>query len=85
MYVRLYSSYDIKIILNIHFCRKNGLILLLCTQRCYGRHNDYGKSVNHKWFIDLLHGVISLPDATPYGKYIHIISVARDKPNNLRG
>ena len=22
-----------------HFCRKNIIILSLCTQRCYGRHN----------------------------------------------
>ena len=30
-----------------HFCRKNVLILSLCTQRCFGRHNDSLKSVNH--------------------------------------
>ena len=35
--VRLYLSHDIKITLKSHFCRKNVLILLLCTQlRCYG-------------------------------------------------
>ena len=32
-----------------HFCRKNVIILslLLCTQRCYGRHNVSRKSINH--------------------------------------
>ena len=27
--------------------RKNVIILSLCTQRCYGRHNVSRKSVNH--------------------------------------
>ena len=30
-----------------HFCHKNVIILLLCTQRCYGRHNVSRKSINH--------------------------------------
>ena len=30
-----------------HFCRKNVIILSLCTQRCYGRHNLSRKSINH--------------------------------------
>ena len=29
-----------------HFCRKN-VIILLCTQRCYGRHNVSQKSIKH--------------------------------------
>ena len=29
------------------FCRKNVIILSLCTQRCYGRHNVSRKSINH--------------------------------------
>ena len=33
--------------LKSHFCRKNVIILPSCTQRCYGRHNVSGKSVNH--------------------------------------
>ena len=41
-----YLSYDIKMIVKSHFCRKN-VILLLCTQRCYGRHNVSCKSINH--------------------------------------
>ena len=45
--VRFYLSYDIKITLKSHFCRKNVIILSLCTQRCYGRHNVSRKSVNH--------------------------------------
>ena len=36
-----------KITLKAHFCRKNVIILSLCTQRCYGRHNVSRKSVNH--------------------------------------
>ena len=28
-------------------CRKNVIISLLCTQRCYGRHNVSRKSINH--------------------------------------
>ena len=33
--------------LKSHFCRKNVIILSLCTQRCYGRHNVSRKSINH--------------------------------------
>ena len=36
------SSYGIKITLKSHLCRKNVIVLSLCTctctQRCYGRH-----------------------------------------------
>ena len=32
------SSYDIRITLKSHFCRKNVVILSVYTQRCYGRH-----------------------------------------------
>ena len=28
-------------------CRKNVIILSLCTQRCYGRHNVSRKSINY--------------------------------------
>ena len=38
-------------------------------QRCYGRHNVSRKYVNHWWFIDFRHGVISFTDATSYDKY----------------
>ena len=37
--MRFYLSYDFKITLKSHFCRKNAIILSLCTQRCYERHN----------------------------------------------
>ena len=30
-----------------HFCRKNVIILSLCTQHCYGRHNVSRNSINH--------------------------------------
>ena len=29
------------------FCRRNVIILSLCTQRCYGRHNVSRKSIYH--------------------------------------
>ena len=38
--------------LKSHFWRKNVVILSLCTQRCYGRHNVSRKSINYQWFID---------------------------------
>ena len=47
MNVRFISSNDIKITLKSHFRRKNVMILSLCTQHCYGRHNVSRKSVNH--------------------------------------
>ena len=37
----------INITLKYHFCCKNVIILSLCTQRCYGRHNVSRKSINH--------------------------------------
>ena len=41
-------SYDIKVTLKSHFVRKKKvIILLLCTQRCYGCHDVSRKSVNH--------------------------------------
>ena len=41
-----YLSYDIKITLKSHFCRKK-VIILLSTQSGYGRHNVSRKSINH--------------------------------------
>ena len=58
------STYHMTNTLKSHFWRKNVIILSLCTQRCYGRLNI---SVNPVLSI-LLHGVISLPDATSYDK-----------------
>ena len=40
-------SYNIKITLKPHCCRKNVIILSLCMQPCYGRHNVSRKSINH--------------------------------------
>ena len=45
--VRFYLSYGIKITLKSHFCRKYVILLSLCTQRCYGRHNVSRKSISH--------------------------------------
>ena len=42
-----YLSYGIRITLKSHFSRKKGIILSLCTQRCYERHNVFRKSINH--------------------------------------
>ena len=56
------SIYHMTNTLKSHLWRKNAIILSLCAQRCYGRHNcnvSRGLSI-------LLHGVISLPDATSY-------------------
>ena len=52
------------------------MILSLCTQRCYGRHNISRKYVNINGYSILLHGVISLPDATSCNKVLQY----RDQP-----
>ena len=45
---RMFDSIYHKIYtLKSHFWRKNVIILSLCTQRCYGRHNVSRKSINH--------------------------------------
>ena len=62
------SFYHMTNTLKSHFWRKNGIILSLCTQRCYGRHNFSRKSITTSGLSILLHGVISLPDATSYDK-----------------
>ena len=41
------SNYHMTNTLKNHFWRKNVLIVSLCTQRCYGRHNVSRKSINH--------------------------------------
>ena len=41
------SIYHMTNTLKPHFWRKNVIILSLCTQRCYGRHNVSRKSINH--------------------------------------
>ena len=63
------SIYHMTNTLESHFWRKNVIILSLCTQRCYGRHNVSRKSITTSGLQILLHGVISLPDATSYDKY----------------
>ena len=60
------SIYHMTNTLKSHFWRKNVIILSLCAQRCYGRHNVSRKSTSG--LSILLHGVISLPDATSYDK-----------------
>ena len=42
----IYHNHVIKNSLKSHFWRKNYIILPLCMQRCYGRHNVSRKSVN---------------------------------------
>ena len=41
------SIYHMTNTLKSHFWRKN-VIMSLCTQRCYGRHNASRKSINHQ-------------------------------------
>ena len=64
------SIYHMTNTLKFDFWHKNLIILSLCTQRCYGRHNVSHKSINHYYtgLSILLHRVISLPDATSYDK-----------------
>ena len=40
------SIYHMTNTFKFHFWCKN-IIILLCTQRCYGRHNIFRKSINH--------------------------------------
>ena len=48
------SIYYITNTLKSHFWHKNVIILSLCMQRCYVRHNVSRKSINHQWFIDFI-------------------------------
>ena len=41
------SIYHMIYTLKSHFWHRNVIILSLCTQRCYGRHNVSHKSINH--------------------------------------
>ena len=41
------SIYHMTNLLKSHICRKNVIILSLCTQRCYGRHHVSRKSINN--------------------------------------
>ena len=41
------SFYHMTNTLKSDFWRKNVIFFSLCTQRCYGRHNVYRKSINH--------------------------------------
>ena len=41
------SIYHMTNTLKYHFWRKNVIILSLCMQRCFGRHNVPRKSINH--------------------------------------
>ena len=50
----LNSIYHVTNTLKSDFWRNNVIILSLCTQRCYGRHNVSGKSIYHLWFIDFI-------------------------------
>ena len=41
------SIYHMTSTLKSHFWHKKVIIVSLCTQRCYGRHNVSRKSINH--------------------------------------
>ena len=60
--------HDIDITLKSHFCHKNVIILSLCTQHCYGRHNASKNLYTTSGISILLLGLISLPDTTSYDK-----------------
>ena len=76
------SIYHMTNTLKSHFWRKNVIILSLCAQRCSGRHNVSCKSINQSSGLQiLLHGVISLPDATSYDK-INIIPCLKCAPRD---
>ena len=62
------SIYHMTNILKSNFWRKNVIILSLCTQRCYGRLTFPVNQQTTSGLSILLHGVISLPDATSYDK-----------------
>ena len=62
------SIYHMTNTLKSHFWLKNVIILSLCMQRCYERHNVSRKSITTSGLLILLHGVISLPDVTSYDK-----------------
>ena len=49
------SIYHMTNTLKSHFWRKNVIIWLLCTQRCYGRHNVSRKSINRFYCMALFH------------------------------
>ena len=57
-----------KINLKSHFCHKNVIILSLCTQRSYARHNISRKSINHWRFINFIAWRCFTQDATSYNK-----------------
>ena len=59
------SIYHMTNTLKSDFWRKNVIILPLCTQRFYGRHNV---SIKSSGLSILLHGVISPLDAISYDK-----------------
>ena len=71
MNVRFYLSYDIKITLKSHFCRKNIKIfnLSLHVRSVVIEVITFPENLQTTSGLSiLLHGVISLPDATAYDK-----------------
>ena len=48
------SIYHMTSTLKSYFWRKNVIILSLCTQRYYGRHNVSRKIIIHWWLIDFI-------------------------------
>ena len=62
MNVGFYLSNDNMITLKSHFWCKNIIILSLCMQLRYGRHNDSQKSITNSGLWILFHGIISIQD-----------------------
>ena len=61
--------------LEFHFWRENVKILSSFTQRYNGRHHV----TLRMWFIDFLHGVISLPGATSCDKAVSYMEPGYDQ------
>ena len=72
MTVRIYLSYVIKVSFESHFWRKKvkNIHVDIAKLLWKSSYNVSRKSVNHKWFIDFMHGVIVLPDAMSYDKNV---------------
>ena len=66
MNVRFILSYNIKITLKSHFCRKNVITFSLCTQVVMDVITFPKNRLTTSGLQILLHGVISLRDATSY-------------------
>ena len=66
MNVRFYLSFDIKIILKSHYCRKNVIIFHYVHNSVMDVITFPKNLQTTSGLLILLHGIISLPEATSY-------------------